>query len=192
VVPVAVGVFVNMTDARLGYGVITLGFGLLALFGSAGVGLFALTIHGLVTRQVRWLKWPFMLFVCAALILGGLENVTQFLGITNTIVLRVENASGVELRSVAIFGRGESVTIGPLVPGSYDIVRYAGRAIQYGRRNEFENRVNVRWHDGERARERVVVGTYAVLRDSLSITFRGVDSLEVRPPFLSAGSGAVQ
>ncbi|TVR58320.1 MAG: hypothetical protein EA422_16285 [Gemmatimonadales bacterium] len=143
------------------------------------IGAALLLVHGLLTRSHEWLKWPFILLVLTVLTFNAAASATQFLGVRDSITVRVENRTDSELPPVIVHGRGEHVRIPSLAAGAETSVRYRGRNIDYTRRNRYENRISAEWYVGGTRMERLLVGTYFVPNPRLVLTFHAPDSLTV-------------
>jgi hypothetical protein len=156
-------------------------FALLFVYSIIVVALLVvvLLIHAVAVRTVAYLKWPFVLFVLAYLVvLSASSTLMLRLSGADTVHLRVLNESGAVIERVDVFGRGDLVSIARLQADSGEVRAFRGRLNNYKARDYYSNRVAVTWYARGRWRERVLVHEDVVIGDSMVIVFPSLDSVQ--------------
>lgn len=152
---------------------------------AAGCLAIVLIGHAIATRTVGHMRSTILLMGLAVALLSFTRPVTSRLSGRDIVHLLVRNDTPEPIEWVDIFGRGAHVRIDRVMAAATVSVRYGGREIDYRTGDPFSNRLTVSWQAGGRARERVVVHEWAVIGDSLALTFVTSDSVVAGQP--SAG-----
>ena len=144
----------------------------------AGLLVIGLLVHAVATRSVHHLKWPFLLFTLTYLVMTtGEDFVLPRLTGSDTVRLRVVNATGERIERVEFYGRGAYRALGGLSADTATVTTFRGREINFQAGDPYSNCVSFAWYAGGRRRDHVIIDRSRVIGDSMGVYFHTPDSV---------------